>query len=60
MSTIRAVQIFTPEDCKAHTCDCEPGHCMFPLCVDCEAPLLDGETNLCRECEERHLTGEPL
>ena len=57
MTTIRALQVITPQDCRAQTCDCEPGHCAFPLCLSCDAPLLNGEKNVCAECENKHLRG---
>lgn len=51
-----AIAPTTPEQCRAQTCDCPPGSCAFPLCIDCDAPLLADEAACCRACEEKHLT----
>lgn len=36
MTTINAVQVYLPEDCITHACDCERGECMFDRCPDCD------------------------
>ena len=36
----RAVQIYTPEDCRHGLCDCEEvKNCKFPRCDNCDAIL---------------------
>ncbi len=37
---IKAVQVYTPEDCYSGSCDCEGAeNCKFPRCSNCDAIL---------------------
>ena len=47
MNKLRAMIVYTPEDCIAHACDCaEPGDCHFEECPDC-GRIVDGHGVTC-------------